>query len=95
MSLLSDVVEIVDREVRPAVRSHLGDVEVTAVDEAGVVHVNFTGACTRCSYRKLTMLGAIYPRVRSIEGVSGVAAEGVPISKADLERSARMFGAAT
>ncbi len=92
MSVLSEVVEVFERDVRPSVRSHLGDVEVTEIDRDGVVHVVFTGACTRCSYRKLTMLGAIYPRVREIEGVTGVAADGVPISRADLERSAAAFG---
>lgn len=93
MTMLDEVIEIVEHEVRPSVRSHLGDVEVTGVDEQGVVHVHFTGACTLCSYKKLTMLGAIYPRVRAVEGVSGVAADGVPISQADLDRSARAFGA--
>lgn len=92
MTQLEEVIEIVERDVRPSVRSHLGDVEVTGVDAQGVVHVAFTGACTRCSYRKLTLLGALYPRVRAVEGVTGVAADGVPISQSELDRSARAFG---
>lgn len=92
MSALQEVIEIVERDVRPSVRSHLGDVEVIELDADGVVHVAFSGACTLCSYKKLTMLGALYPRVRAVEGVTGVAADGVPISQSDLDRSARFFG---
>lgn len=89
--LLQDVTEAIDRWARPAIRGHLGDVYVDRVDERGVVHVNFVGACERCGYRKLTMLGPLLAAVRHVDGVTGLACDGVPITQAEINRFLRVF----
>lgn len=86
---------VIDREVSPHVRAHLGDIAFDHVDQNGVVHVTFTGACEACSYRKYTLLGAVLPRLVDIAGVTGVAANGVPISKYEQQRMVAALGLAS
>lgn len=88
---LEFVAEAVDRWARPVVRGHLGDVRVERVDEDGVVHFSFSGACERCTYRKMTLLGPLLAAVIEIQGVTGVACDGVPISQAEINRFLRVF----
>lgn len=83
---------VVDRDVAPHVRAHLGGIEVDHVDGEGVAHVVFSGACEQCSYRRMTLLGAVLPRLAAIEGVTGVAATGVPISPAEQRRVLAYLG---
>lgn len=90
--LLKEAVEAVNRWARPAIRGHLGDVSVLNVDENGVVHFTFAGACERCGYRKLTLLGPLLAAVTEVPGVTGVACDGVPISQAEIARFMRVLG---
>jgi Fe-S cluster biogenesis protein NfuA len=77
---------VIDHDVSPHVRGHLGDISFDRLDDEGVVHVTFSGACEACSYRRHTLLGAVLPRLAAIEGVTGVAAEGVPLPKSAQRR---------
>ena len=77
-----------DAQIRPRLAAHLGGATVSGIDDDGVVHIEFTGACTACAYRKNTILGAIYPRLRDVDGVTGVASAGVPVSIAEQKRVA-------
>lgn len=85
---LAEVRAIFDREVVPRLESHLGGGRVTDIDEDGVVQVEFTGACTSCSYRRNTIIGGIYPRLRAIEGVTSVASPGVAVTAQQQRRVA-------
>ena len=88
---VEQVEALFDNEIRPRLAAHLGGAVVDGIDDHGVVHVTFTGACTSCAYRKTTMLTAIYPRLREVEGVVGVATPGVPISRAEERRIGAMI----
>lgn len=88
---IDEVTEIFDREVRPRLAAHLGDGRITGIDDQGVVQVEFTGACTSCAYRRNTIVGAIYPRLRQVEGVTGVASPGVTLTIQELHRTAAFF----
>lgn len=88
---LEAVREIFDREIRPRLAAHLGGGNVTGIDPDGVVHVDFTGACTSCAYRRNTIVGAIYPRLRDVEGVRGVASPGVTVTIREQHRVAELF----
>jgi Fe-S cluster biogenesis protein NfuA len=91
-AVLDDVRAVLDVAVSPALRGHLGGIDATGVDEEGRVHVRFTGACTTCAYRKMTLVGAVYPRLASIEGVEGIACEGVPVTRRELDRMLEAYG---
>jgi len=88
---LSEVKAVFDLEIGPLLESHLGGGHVIDIDADGVVEVAFTGACTSCSYRRNTIIGAIYPRLRKIEGVSGVASRGVAVTIRQQQRVAERF----
>lgn len=88
---LEEVEAIFDREIRPRLASHLGGGHVTGIDESGMVQVEFTGACTSCAYRRNTIAGAIYPRLREIDGVRGVASPGVAITQQQQQRVAGIY----
>ncbi len=89
--LLGEVKAIFDREIGPLLESHLGGGHVVDIDANGVVQVEFTGACTSCSYRRNTIIGAIYPRLQNIEGVSGVASRGVAVTIRQQQRVKERF----
>jgi Fe-S cluster biogenesis protein NfuA len=91
-ALLDEVRAVLDAAVAPALRGHLGGIDATAVDEQGRVHVRFTGACTTCAYRKMTLVGAVYPRLAAIDGVEGIACEGVPVTPRELDRMLEAYG---
>ncbi len=88
---MKEVEAVFDREIRPRLASHLGGGNVTGIDEAGMVQVEFTGACTSCAYRRNTIAGAIYPRLREIEGVQGISSPGVPITLKQQQRVAGVY----
>lgn len=85
---LIQVEELFDREIRPLLASHLGGANVTGIDEAGTVRIEFTGACTSCAFRRNTIVGSIYPRLRAVEGVNAVSTPGVALTAAQQHRVA-------
>jgi Fe-S cluster biogenesis protein NfuA len=88
---LDEIESVFDREIRPRLGAHLGDATITGLDDDGMVHIEFTGACTTCAYRRNTIVGAIYPRLREIEGVRGVASPGVTVTIREQHRVAAIF----
>jgi Fe-S cluster biogenesis protein NfuA len=91
-AVLDEVEAVLDGAVRPALRGHLGGIDALGVDERGRVHVRFTGACTTCAYRKMTLVGAVYPRLAGIAGVEGIACDGVPVTPRELDRMLEAHG---
>jgi Fe-S cluster biogenesis protein NfuA len=85
------VEELFDREIRPLLASHLGGANVVGIDDAGTVQIEFTGACTACAFRRNTIVGAIYPRLREVEGVNSVSTPGVAVTIQQQHRMAAMF----
>jgi Fe-S cluster biogenesis protein NfuA len=88
---LIQVEELFDREIRPLLASHLGGANITGVDDAGAVQIEFTGACTSCAFRRNTIVGSIYPRLRKVEGVHSVSTPGVAITVEQQHRMAALF----
>ncbi|MGD9958090.1 NifU family protein [Nocardioides sp.] len=85
------VEELFDREIRPLLASHLGGANVTGIDDQGAVQIEFTGACTVCAFRRNTIVGSIYPRLRHVEGVNSVSTPGVAITVQQQHRMAAMY----
>ena len=60
-------IEAVIEEIRPAVRSDGGDVELVSYDpEEGRVELRLVGACHSCPYSLLTLKGGIEHRLRNV-----------------------------
>jgi Fe-S cluster biogenesis protein NfuA len=77
-------------KLRPALDAHAGGVELVGVEE-GVVRLRFTGMCTGCHLRPLTMASTIRPALLDLEGITAVEAEGSRISAEAEARLADAF----
>jgi Fe-S cluster biogenesis protein NfuA len=73
--------------------AHAGGLELTDVSEQGAVKVRFTGMCTGCPYKALTMAATVRPGLLAIPGVCSVEAEGGRISVEAEERLASYLAA--
>jgi Fe-S cluster biogenesis protein NfuA len=72
--------------------AHAGAIELLDVSPAGGVRVRFTGMCTGCLFRPLTMMGTIEPALLQVPGVTSVEAAGARISAEAAERMRRYMG---
>jgi Fe-S cluster biogenesis protein NfuA len=66
--------------------AHAGAIELVDVSASGAVRVRFTGMCTGCMFRPLTMRGTVAPALSAIAGVTAVHADGARISEEAAER---------
>ncbi|NIE66903.1 NifU family protein [Burkholderia sp. Ax-1719] len=72
---------------------HGGGIEVIGFNEAsGVVKLSFTGLCTACSMRPMTLESIVRPAFLDLDGVKDVDIDGVRISRF---ASARLRDAST
>ena len=71
-SVLTRIEEVLE-EIRPALHSDGGDVELVDFDDEGFVHLNMLGACGGCPMSSATLVLGIEPelreRVPEVEGV--------------------------
>jgi Fe-S cluster biogenesis protein NfuA len=67
-------VESLFAQIRPAVQSDGGDIELVGVDGDGVVEVRLGGACIGCPSSHLTLHHFVERRLMEVEGVRGVRA---------------------
>ncbi len=82
-------VETRARLVSRLLASHGGGVEVVDVSADGAVRLSFTGLCTACWMRPITLERIVGPAFRDLEGVADVQVDGVRISAAAKDRLAR------
>jgi Fe-S cluster biogenesis protein NfuA len=68
--------------------AHAGGLELTACDHDGTVGVRFTGMCTGCPLRPVTLAGLVRPALLELEGVERVHSEGGRMSRHAEERLA-------
>ena len=70
--VLTRIEEVLD-DIRPALHSDGGDVELIDFDEEGFVHLNMLGACGVCPMSTATLVlgieAALRERVPEVEGV--------------------------
>ncbi len=71
-SVVTRIEEVLE-EIRPALHSDGGDVELVDFDEEGFVHLNMLGACGGCPMSSATLVlgieAALRDRVPEVEGV--------------------------
>ncbi len=71
-----DIEAVLDRDVRPILRAHNGDIELTEIGEGGVVHLRLLGACASCMGAEQTVNDIIVTGIReSCPWVSDVRVE--------------------
>ncbi|HEV7444479.1 MAG TPA: NifU family protein [Steroidobacteraceae bacterium] len=80
--------------VNMLMQAHAGGVELVEVDRQGAVLLRFSGKCTGCELRPLTLAATIRPALLSIPGVRGVSAVGTRISEEAERRLAQTLSAA-
>ena len=81
---------ILDRDVRPYIQGHGGDVEVTGID-GGHVAVRFRAACNACELKMVTFAATVRPKLLAIPGVKSVTCASVPLSPEKLDSINRFF----
>jgi Fe-S cluster biogenesis protein NfuA len=78
-------------QLRPALDAHAGGIEFVGVT-GSTVRLRFTGMCTGCHLRPLTMASTIRPTLLELAGVEAVEIEGSRISAEAEARLASAFG---
>lgn len=73
--MIKEVQEVIENQVRPALQSDGGDIELVDVED-GIVKVKLVGACAHCPSSAMTlyqgvekMLMELIPEVKGIEQV--------------------------
>jgi Fe-S cluster biogenesis protein NfuA len=67
-------------EISRLLGAHAGGLELERLDEQGRVGIRFTGMCTGCLFRPVTLATTIRPALLEVDGVTGVEAVGVRVS---------------
>jgi Fe-S cluster biogenesis protein NfuA len=75
-------------EVSRLLGAHAGGIELERLDEQGRVGVRFTGMCTGCLFRPVTLATTIRPALLEVDGVTSVEAAGVRVSEHAARRLA-------
>jgi Fe-S cluster biogenesis protein NfuA len=75
-------------EVSRLLGAHAGGIELERLDEQGRVGIRFTGMCTGCLFRPVTLATTIRPALLEVDGVTGVEAAGVRVSEHAARRLA-------
>lgn len=77
-----------------ALRAHAGGLELLDVSD-GVATVAFTGMCTGCPARPLTLAATVAPLLTAADGVTAVTAPGTRVSPFAARRLAALGGPST
>ncbi|MFF9647286.1 NifU family protein [Kitasatospora aureofaciens] len=72
---------------------HAGGVEITGIDDTGVVDVAFTRACEACPNLPMTFVSTVRNTLLEVPGVTDVRSSNVHASAPVLNRIARALGA--
>jgi Fe-S cluster biogenesis protein NfuA len=57
--LIIRVQEVIDLEIKPMIERDGGSIELVSIDETGIVKVQLSGACSKCSASSITLHGGI------------------------------------
>jgi Fe-S cluster biogenesis protein NfuA len=94
MPFENDIQAVLDRQVRPILQAHKGDVELTGIDEGGMVRLRFLGACAACMGAEQTVseiivasIRASCPWVSDVQVETGVSSELVAAALKFLKRN--------
>jgi Fe-S cluster biogenesis protein NfuA len=60
----AEVEKIIEAEIRPILRAHVGDIEVINVEE-GIVEVKLMGACSGCPHSDITTKEVVEEKLKN------------------------------
>jgi Fe-S cluster biogenesis protein NfuA len=67
------VKKVLNRDIRPYIKSHGGDVKLLSVSDNGTVKVKLTGACGGCPMAQMTLKGFVEKALKAkVPGVKKV-----------------------
>lgn len=79
---MEEILEIIDRKIRPALKAHDGDISLVEVTPEGIVKVRLTGACSTCPSSEKTLsefvetvLKAECSKIKGVIAESGISDE--------------------
>lgn len=84
--LAAAVQEALDRQVRPRLQGHMGDVAIGDISPEGDVTLHFLNACHNCQARATTASLTVLPVVEAVPGVRSARLDNVWISKYAQQR---------
>jgi Fe-S cluster biogenesis protein NfuA len=71
--LEEQVRKVLNKDIKPYLKSHGGDVRLLSVSDDGVVKVKLTGACGGCPMAQMTLKGLVEKALKTkISGVKKV-----------------------
>jgi Fe-S cluster biogenesis protein NfuA len=74
--LEEEIQAVLDEKVRPLLRAHNGDIELTGIEEGGVVRLRLLGTCASCMGAEQTVSDIVVAGIReSCPWVSDVRVE--------------------
>ena len=85
-----DVQRCLNREVRPHLQIHGGEISLVSV-ESGVVTLRFEGACRGCPLRPVTLLFLIRTTLLRVPGIVDVQALGLRLNAFTLRAFGKMM----
>jgi Fe-S cluster biogenesis protein NfuA len=59
-----DIQSVLDRRVRPVLKAHNGEIELTGIEEGGIVRLRLLGACATCMGAEQTVSDIIVASIR-------------------------------
>lgn len=70
--MISRIKEVIESEIRPALQSDGGDIELVDVED-GIVKVRLVGACAHCPSSAMTLYDGVEKMlIEKIPGVKGI-----------------------
>jgi Fe-S cluster biogenesis protein NfuA len=62
--LEEEIQSVLDAKVRPLLRAHSGDIELTGIEEGGIVRLRLLGVCAACMGAEQTVSDIIVATIR-------------------------------
>jgi Fe-S cluster biogenesis protein NfuA len=90
LALEEAITSALDRDVKPYLQAHGGDVVLEKVQD-GNVQVRFVAACAACQARPVTFAATVRRRLMLIPGVKQVTCDSVELSPAKCDAISALF----
>lgn len=86
-----EIQAVLDERVRPLLRAHNGDVEITAIEEGRVVRLRLLGACASCMGAEQTVNDVIVASLREACPAAGEVLVETGVSRALIDEALRFL----